>query len=91
MAQEITEDRIKERAHQIWEQEGRRDGDNESHWQRAREELQQEGLRNSKAATADEQAGNHVPVETTPSGGAASGVDGMARAGKSGKGIEGLS
>lgn len=33
------EDDIKVRAHQIWEEEGRPDGQHEAHWRRAEEEL----------------------------------------------------
>ena len=34
------EDRIRQRAHSIWENEGRPDGRHWEHWQRAREELE---------------------------------------------------
>ncbi|MDY6961027.1 MAG: DUF2934 domain-containing protein [Pseudomonadota bacterium] len=33
------EQRIRERAHEIWESEGRREGDDMAHWHRARQEL----------------------------------------------------
>ncbi len=33
------EDRIRERAHRIWEEEGRPHGRHEEHWQRARREI----------------------------------------------------
>jgi hypothetical protein len=36
------EERIRERAHQIWEQEGRPDGRQTGHWQRAAEEIDAE-------------------------------------------------
>jgi hypothetical protein len=32
------EQRIRERAYQLWESEGRRDGDHEAHWLRASQE-----------------------------------------------------
>ena len=34
------EDRIRQRAHQLWEEEGRPEGRAEDHWSRARQELQ---------------------------------------------------
>lgn len=34
--------RIKERAHQIWESEGRPEGREHEHWQRARREIETE-------------------------------------------------
>jgi len=36
------EDRIKRRAHQIWEEEGRPDGRHDEHWMRALEEFADE-------------------------------------------------
>lgn len=33
------EQRIRDRAHEIWESEGRREGDDMAHWHRARQEL----------------------------------------------------
>jgi hypothetical protein len=41
------DERIRERAHQIWEREGRQEGSHDAHWQRAERELdeeEQEGL-----------------------------------------------
>jgi len=37
---EQQEDRIRERAYQIWEEEGRPEGDQEKHWRRAEAEFQ---------------------------------------------------
>ena len=34
------EDRIRQRAHQLWEEEGRPEGRAQDHWSRARQELQ---------------------------------------------------
>ena len=36
------EQRIRERAHQIWEREGRPDGQEQSHWDRASREIDEE-------------------------------------------------
>jgi hypothetical protein len=33
------EDRIRERAYEIWEREGRKDGDHERHWDEAEKEM----------------------------------------------------
>lgn len=33
------EDRIRERAYEIWEREGRKDGDHERHWEEAEKEM----------------------------------------------------
>ncbi|MEW5729110.1 MAG: DUF2934 domain-containing protein [Pseudomonadota bacterium] len=39
---EIPDDKIRERAHHIWEREGRPDGRDQDHWQMARTELAME-------------------------------------------------
>ncbi|RVK21825.1 DUF2934 domain-containing protein [Sinorhizobium medicae] len=36
------EERIRERAYDIWEREGRRDGDHERHWEKAEAELRKD-------------------------------------------------
>ncbi|RVJ32203.1 DUF2934 domain-containing protein [Sinorhizobium medicae] len=36
---QIREDRIRERAYEIWEREGRKYGDHERHWEEAEKEL----------------------------------------------------
>ena len=36
----MSDDRIRERAYQIWEAEGRPEGQEAEHWQRAREEME---------------------------------------------------
>jgi len=61
------EERIRERAHQLWEQEGRPDGRHADHWERAAREVDAED-RSLDAGTA--------PDKTTPpaSGGLASGL-----------------
>jgi hypothetical protein len=38
------EDRIRKRAHEIWEQEGRPDGQAQQHWERAAQDLDREDL-----------------------------------------------
>jgi len=46
------EDRIRARAHSIWEQEGRPVGRDAQHWERARREIAEEDTRGAQAATA---------------------------------------
>ncbi len=38
------EERIRQRAYALWEQEGRPEGRQEEHWQRARDEIEAEGM-----------------------------------------------
>lgn len=40
--EQIREDRIRERAYEIWEREGRKYGDHERHWEEAEKELRKE-------------------------------------------------
>ncbi|MGK9286640.1 DUF2934 domain-containing protein [Sinorhizobium meliloti] len=40
---EDDEDRIRARAYEIWEREGRPDGGHERHWRQAQKELEEEG------------------------------------------------
>ncbi|MEO3385355.1 DUF2934 domain-containing protein [Mesorhizobium sp. CAU 1741] len=51
------ERRIRERAHQIWEQEGKPEGVHEHHWQRAREEIDAEEGATSLERTVTETIG----------------------------------
>ena len=88
MAQEFSEDRIRERAHQIWEREGGRDGDHESHWERAQAELQQEAGADGGSDTSGLST-SLQPGSTTPGGGPAPDADSMGATGKGGKGVKG--
>jgi hypothetical protein len=47
----VTEDAIRARAYQIWEEEGRPDGRHELHWQRAMEWFASQTAVPAKAAT----------------------------------------
>lgn len=49
----ISEDRIRERAHAIWEREGRPEGMEAEHWARARQECAAEALRERAHAAGD--------------------------------------
>lgn len=64
---EIPEDKIRERAHHIWEREGRPDGRSEDHWQMARSELAIEmspGIATEPNPAAEREEVDHAePVE----------------------------
>ncbi|APG93150.1 DUF2934 domain-containing protein [Sinorhizobium americanum] len=47
------EDRIRERAYEIWEREGRKHGDHERHWEEAEAELRKEesGIESSRRSS----------------------------------------
>jgi phage shock protein A len=59
------EERIRQRAHEIWEREGRPEGHAESHWERAAQDLDREDAEiRHKDAVADQPAG--VKPERAP-------------------------
>lgn len=41
----VDEDRIRERAHEIWQEEGRPEGRADEHWRRAEGELRHRGIK----------------------------------------------
>ncbi len=51
------EEKVRARAHQIWEQEGRHEGQAEEHWRRAVEELEAAGQIGHKDAVEAAEAG----------------------------------
>ena len=70
------EHEIRQRAHQIWEREGRPDGMDREHWVRAERELAQEapaaapkqaGARKAAAGTAAKSPNGTKPVSRRPS------------------------
>lgn len=70
------EDEIRQRAHQIWEREGRPDGMDKDHWTRAERELsgeipadapKQAGARRAGAGTAPKKANGTRPAARRPS------------------------
>ncbi|MBY3049791.1 MULTISPECIES: DUF2934 domain-containing protein [Rhizobium] len=84
------ENRIRERAHQIWEREGGGEGNQERHWEQATREIDAE---NAAAGEGDDgktgSTGSASGLQgggTSPGGGPASGVDSMAEPRKSGRG-----
>ena len=48
------EERIRERAHRIWEREGRQEGSHDAHWQRAERELDEEEREERVGGSPDE-------------------------------------
>jgi Protein of unknown function (DUF2934) len=39
------EERVRQRAHEIWEEAGRPDGQHDAHWEQAQREIEAEGSR----------------------------------------------
>jgi hypothetical protein len=77
------EDRIRERAHQIWEGEGRPEGRHAEHWEQARREIEAERL----GGAADPE---DSPTLTAPDhGGATPGEAAAAAASPTGQGSKG--
>ncbi|MBN9034486.1 MAG: DUF2934 domain-containing protein [Rhizobiales bacterium] len=69
------EDEIRQRAHQIWEREGRPDGMDKDHWTRAERELsgeipadapKQAGARKAAAGTVAKKANGAKPAARRP-------------------------
>jgi hypothetical protein len=51
-------DQVRDRAHQIWEAEGRPEGKDADHWARAQRELQVEGAAGEDASKSDTAVGS---------------------------------
>jgi Protein of unknown function (DUF2934) len=61
------EERIRIRAHQIWEREGRQHGQDQRHWEQARREIEDEEPTGDKTnSVAGPAAGDGSEAETTP-------------------------
>lgn len=81
MGHDVSEDRIRQRAHQLWEQGGRLDGEHDKHWQKAVDELTNEDeLSKSQAGSRS----NEV------SDGPSAGVDSLKSAARNKEGVDGL-
>ncbi len=63
-----SEDRIRERAHRIWEEEGRPDGRHREHWERACREIHPETMGPSATANPDGATGSRRTAAGTPTG-----------------------
>jgi general stress protein YciG len=50
------EERVRQRAHEIWEEAGRPDGQHDAHWEQARREIGAEGGEPAPAETSDKAA-----------------------------------
>ena len=57
---EDREERVRRRAHEIWEREGRPHGDEKKHWEQASNEIDAEGAKPADAAAA---TGTSPPLE----------------------------
>ena len=74
MEQDDREQRIREQAHRLWEQEGRPEGRHAEHWRQASETIESGG---SAAGTSNSTSGS-VGTDATGSGGASAGDSGSA-------------
>jgi hypothetical protein len=87
------EHRIRERAHQIWQSEGMRDGDHDRHWTQASNEVDAEGVSNGEThintGGSSGLATGTQPGGMSPGGGPAAGADSMGATNKGGRGISG--
>ena len=92
--QDDHEHRIRERAHQIWEREGRQDGNHDRHWQEASDEIEKQRRDDiaSDMPTAGAsglatglQPGGVIPGSGTPAGD----TNGPSVTEKGGKGLSG--
>ncbi|WMT92884.1 DUF2934 domain-containing protein [Pelagibacterium sp. H642] len=85
------EQRIRERAHQIWEEEGRPEGLEQDHWERAAREIDsEEGQPRDDGQLDNEQGSGNVgassglqPGGTTPGGGPGAGAGSIGTGGGS--------
>lgn len=59
---DIDDERVRQRAHEIWESEGRPEGRHDEHWRRARAELEQE-LERRNADIGPQNFENRPPAE----------------------------
>ena len=60
------DERIRQRAHEIWEEEGRPEGREYSHWLRARAEIRKEEGEDEERASKADIALNALPPGTVP-------------------------
>jgi Protein of unknown function (DUF2934) len=79
------EERIRQRAHEIWEREGRPEGRHEEHWARARRQLEEEDGDRASAAPAAGGAPDDAPTVAAPGGAEATPAQAAAAADAVGK------
>ncbi|MBY5518260.1 DUF2934 domain-containing protein [Rhizobium leguminosarum] len=87
------ENRIRERAHQIWEREGGGEGNQDRHWEQASREIDAEnaeGGEGDHGNTGSAGLANSLQRGgTSPGGGPAAGADSMGSSRKNGRGGRG--
>ena len=85
------EQKIRERAHRIWEEEGRPEGREQNHWERAAREIDSEDGEPGKDQQIDHEQGSGgvgassglQPGGTAPGGGPGAGAGGISTGGGS--------
>jgi hypothetical protein len=67
MEQERREDLVRDRAQQIWEREGKKDGDHERHWSQAEQEIRKDQVGEDGAGeTRSKPAAKRVARKASP-------------------------
>ncbi|TDK31339.1 DUF2934 domain-containing protein [Rhizobium deserti] len=91
MVQGSREERIRARAHQIWEDEGRAEGNDERHWQQASNEIDAETFADGggQPGGASGIASSLQPGGMSPGGEPAAGADSLGSVEKAGRGVTG--
>jgi hypothetical protein len=100
MEQEKREDLVRDRAQQIWEREGKKDGDHERHWSQAEQEIRKDqggedgagetGSKTGRKASGAKGIASGVhPGGLSPGGRPAAGADSLGAKNKGGKGVSG--
>lgn len=94
MQQQARDEYVRSRAYEIWEQEGRPDGEHERHWRQATEEFEA-GLAASAEVTdlprgSEGLASGLQPGGVTPAGGPGQGADSIGASGRRGRGKGGV-
>ena len=82
------EDKIRQRAYEIWENEGRPEGRHDEHWARARQEFDRYGAPEGADLGKGGSSGAPAPEGARPGTGMASGQSGAAKP-DAGKGRQG--
>jgi hypothetical protein len=73
------QERIKQRAYELWEADGRPHGKDAEHWARAERELTQSGARQPSAKTGNGKASNGAAAKTAPRSPSAASKPGAAK------------
>lgn len=62
--QESREDRIRHRAHQLWEEQGRPEGMHDQHWEQARAQIDEDDATPTARLEQDPPEGNRNTIES---------------------------